>query len=192
MARLGNIEIFNINENYKNNVEITEYSVEKGVPFSDHVRQTNPDLAVSGFIFGENWETTIDEIRSLMNKGTMLKYVGKYTAEDVLIESFTINADKSVSNGTEISLVLRKVRVTKSSYVKAPKNTISQRKAVTTEGEKKQTGPRATPDQTFHTIIKGDTYWYCSKKYGVSVDWLIKHNPWEPTKLPIGSKMRVS
>lgn len=199
MAKLGTIEIFNAKETMNKSVQVTEYEVEKGSPFSDHVRRTNPSFSVSGYIFSETWGITEQNLEKAMNSGTIMKYVGKFTVSDVIIEDYNIGGDKQTANGVELNLSLRKIRITQTSYVNAPKKEIPQRKPLTNAGEKKQTGTVSTGNPTgvasntakYHTIKKGDTYWYCSKKYGVSVDWLIKNNPWAPTRLPVGAKMKV-
>lgn len=191
MARLGQIIIFNEDETMGKNVQITEYEVEKGTPFSDHVRQTNPSFGVDGYIFHKDWTITEKKLERDMNNGRIMKYVGKVSATDVVIESYKISADKQIANGVKINLSLRKVRITKVSYQNAPKKAVPQRKPVTNTGEKKQTGPREAPNEKFHTVVKGDTYWYCSQKYGVSIEQLMKWNKYEAKKIPIGVKLRV-
>lgn len=192
MARIGNIEIFNVNENYSNSVNITEYEVEKGSPFSDHVKQSNPSFGVNGYIFEDNWMIVQSRLEDAMKDGKIMKYVGKFSVTDVVIESVKLDGDKYTANGVELQLRLRKIRITKNSWLKAPKKQIPQRKPVTNSGEKKPAGPREDATQTFHTVKAGDTYWYMSRKYGVPVDWLIANNKYEPRKIPIGVKIRIS
>lgn len=199
MVKIGNIELFNETESYNNGVNITEYEVEKGSPFSDHVRQSNPNFSVSGFIFNDDWELTISELEQHMNNGDLLKYIGKYNLSDVLIRNIRTSGDKSISNGVSLTLDLVKVRITKTSYQKAPKLQVAQRKPITNSGEKKQVGERDTKPGSntpvtakFHTVVKGDTYWGLSQKYGVSVSSVMALNTYPATKIPIGVKLRIS
>lgn len=191
MARLGDVTIFNEKESGDNSVNITEYEVEKGAKFADHVRQQTPTFRVSGFIFEEGWVLTHEKLVNDMNAGKFLKYVGKNSVSDVVIENVSVDADKSIANGVSINITLRKIRVTKTAYRKAPPKTIPARKKVTEAGEKKPTGTRTDPEFKYHTIKAGDTYWFCSQKYAVTVDWLMKNNPWDARRLPVGSKMKV-
>lgn len=191
LAKLGKMKFFNVKESLNHSVDVTEYAVEKGTPFSDHVRQTNPTFAISGYIMSDNWNTELRRLVNSMNSGTILKYVGKFSVTDVVIESIKPSADSKIANGIEVSLTLRKIRLTKTPYVKAKKKIVPIRKPVTNSGERKQVGPRVEEEKKYHTVVKGDTYWYCSQKYGVSVDWLTKNNPWDARKIPVGAKMRV-
>lgn len=191
MARLGTIELFNVSESYDKSVNITEYEVEKGSPFSDHVRQSNPTFSVSGYIFAEDWTVIEQRLEKDMNNGVIMKYVGKFTVNDVVVESFKTSADKSIANGIDLTIRLRRVRITKSSYINAPKKEIPQRKPVTNAGEKKQSGNRTDPTYRFHTVVKGDTYWGLSKRYGVNVDWMIKNNEYPARRIPVGVKLKV-
>lgn len=191
MARLGDVTIFNEKESGTDSVSITEYDVERGAKFADHVRQDTPTFRVSGFIFDDDWVLTREKLINDMNAGKFLKYVGKSTANDVVIEDVNVDADKTIANGIAINISLRKIRVTKTAYRKAPPKTIPARKNLTEAGEKKPTGPRTDTEFKYHTIKAGDTYWYCSQKYAVTVDWLMKNNPWDARKLPIGGKMKI-
>lgn len=190
MAKLGSITIFNETESRSYGVDVTEYDVEKGSPFSDHIRKKNPTIMVSGMVLSNNWKTIEKRLETLMNKGSILKYVGKTTVSSVVITDFKPVNDKKIANGFKLSITLRKVRITKSAYKKAPKKKKPSRKKPTKSGKKKPTGKRKSPKK-YVKVKAGDTYWGYSQKLGVSVKQLMAWNPWPARKIPIGVMMRV-
>lgn len=190
MAKLGSITIFNETEKRKYSVDVTEYDVEKGSPFSDHVRRKNPTITVTGMVLTNNWKTVEKRLETLMVKGTILKYVGKTTVSNVVIESFDPTNDKKIANGFRVTFNLRKIRTTKTSYRKAPKKKKPARKKPTKSGKKKPTGKRKSPKK-YVKVKAGDTYWGKSIKHGVSVKQLMAWNPWPARRIPIGVMMRV-
>lgn len=189
MAKLGSVTIFNEQESKDTNVNITEYNVEDGASFADHVRSKHPTFHVSGFIFG-NVVTAVNKLEENMNKGKRLRYVGRLVTYGVLIESISTKYTKNVANGCAITLTLRKVKITQTPYVEAPPKEVPIRKPVTNEGQKKPEGKKESPNK-YHTVKSGDTYWSCAQKYGVSIKQLQTWNPWPDTKIPVGGKMRV-
>lgn len=190
MAKLGSINIFNEVEKRSYSVDVTEYDVEKGSPFSDHVRKTNPTITVTGMVLSNNWKTIESRLESMMNKGTILKYVGKTTVSNVILTGFSPSNDKNIANGFKVSLTLKRIRITKTSYRKAPKKKKPARKKPTYSGKKKPTGKRKNPKK-YIKVVSGDTYWGRSIKHGVSVKQLMAWNPWPARRIPIGVKMRV-
>lgn len=189
MAKLGNVEIFNEQESEDVSVNITEYNVEEGASFADHVRSKHPTFSVSGYIFGDT-VAVLSELKESQSKGERLAYVGRTTAEDVLIEKIGVKYNSAIANGCAVTITLRKIRVTKTPHIKAPPVEVPARKPVSNEGAKKPAGVKPNPEK-YHTVVRGDTYWGCAKKYGVSVQSLQKWNPWPDRFIPIGVRMRV-
>lgn len=190
MAKLGSINIFNESESRSYSVDVTEYDVEKGSPFSDHIRKNNPTIQVNGMILSNNWKTIESRLETIMNKGTILKYVGKTTVSNVVITSFKPVNDKNIANGFKVSITLKRIRITKSSYKKAPKKKKPSRKKPTNNGKKKPTGKRKSPKK-YVKVVAGDTYWSKGLKHGVSIKQLMAWNPWPARVIPIGVMMRV-
>lgn len=193
MAKLGDISLFIEKESEKPRVEATEYPVERGEPFTDHVAKRPTEFTITGSILSDNWQSVRDKLVGYMNNGTFLKYVGKTTATDVIILEMPLDYNNSIANGADISITLRKVRVTKTSWVKAAPKQKPQQKPPTTSGKKKTVSKKkkSANAAVYHVIKKGDTYWGLSKKYGSSITQLRAWNKWPDRAIPIGKKARV-
>jgi LysM repeat protein len=191
MAKLGDISLFIEKESERYRVEATEYAVERGEPFTDHVAKRPDEFTISGFILEDDWENSRDRLKEYMNSGTVLKYIGKTSVSNVIILEMPIDHD---ANGTSISVILRRIRITTSSWVKANPKDIPQQKSPTNSGKKKTVSNSSKPSnnkEVYHVTKAGDTYWGLSKKYGTSITQLKAWNKWEATKIPIGQKARV-
>lgn len=184
MAKLGKVKLFIESEGDNSSVDATSYPVEKGIPFTDHVQEKPDELTLSGFIIGENFKKDKEFLKQEMKKGTIMTYIGRNIAKNVIILSIDGNVDSSITNGSAISIKLQTVRIAKTSWVK-----------IKNSGKKKPTNnsKKPTPKKTavYHVTKKGDTYWGLSKKYGTSISQLRKWNKYPDTKIPIGKKLRV-
>lgn len=193
MAKLGDVRLFIEKESGKHKVEATEYPVEKGEPYTDHVAKRPSEFTITGYILSDNWQTSLNKLLNIMNTGKIVKYVGKTAAYNVIILDISEDHDQNVKNGMAISITLRKIRITKTSWVKAPPKQKPARKLVTTSGKKKPVSKIQKPanQPKYHVIKKGDTYWGLSRKYGTSITQLRAWNKWPDRAIPIGAKARV-
>lgn len=190
MAKLGDYKVANIQESFTNTVNATSYPTEKGLPITDGIQRQPKTFTISGKILAENAksaESIKDALIKEQDKGTLLTYVGRMKAQNVIITNFNGTYDSTIANGFSTTIDLQEIRIAKTPYVKkkttkknaGKKQVIS--KKVTTQSVKK----------VYHTIKKGDTYWGCARKYGTTVSTLEKFNHWAPNKIPIGAKMRI-
>lgn len=188
MAKIHNYKIHNASETYSASVNVTSYPVEKGMPLNDSV-QRNPDtFSVSGKILdaskkNKNSGEKRQKIINLMNKGKVVKYVGRLKVSNVLITSVDGTYNSSTGNGHEFNMSLQKVRIATTPYRK--------KKTKKKTSGKKTVKKKTTSAKKYHVVKKGDTYWGCSRKYGTTVAALRKLNPWPDRKIPIGAKMRI-
>lgn len=186
MAKLDGISLHieKESENYK--VDVTEYAVEKGVPFTDHVSKRSPEFTVTGYIISKKAETDKTKLIDIMNKGKVVKYVGKMSASNVVITNISMGHSSSIKNGMTIDISLKRIRIATTSWQK--KKPIQ--KKPTESGKKKPVSKKPASTKKYHTMKKGQTYSYVSKKYGTSIAQLRKFNKWADTKIPIGAKVR--
>ena len=191
MSKLGDVTLFIEKESGSHKVQATEYPVEKGEPFTDHVAKRPSEFSLDGYILSNNWQSEFNKLLDMMNNGKVVKYVGKTTANDVIILDINEDHDQEVENGVAISISLRKIRITQTSWQQAPPQQVPARKPTTQSGQKKPITATASTSAVFHVVKKGDTYWSISKRYGTTVDALRKLNPWPDRKIPIGVKMRI-
>lgn len=198
MAKLDTVELFIENEDEKHSVVATEYAVEKGEPFTDHVSKRSPEFSISGYIISDNYETDKEKLIKIMESGKIITYVGKMTATNVIILNVGGKHGYSVGNGMEISISLRRVRLTTTPWQKAEPKSKPAQKPPTSGGNKKPVPvKKATPASTtstakYHVTKKGDTYWGLSNKYGTSIAQLRTWNKYPDTAIPINVKVRVA
>ncbi|MGM0806526.1 MAG: LysM peptidoglycan-binding domain-containing protein [Bacillota bacterium] len=195
MAKLGDIQLLIEKESNKRRVQATEYAVEKGEPFTDHVIKLPKEFKVSGYLLSDNWQADLDKLEEMMNNGKVIQYVGKTSAANVIILDISEDHNESVKNGAVISISLRRIRITKTSWQKAKPKDVPARKPVTNSGKKKPVEKSSVsspgPKPQYHVMKKGQTYWYLYQKYGTSISQLRAWNKYPDTKIPIGAKLRV-
>lgn len=192
MAKLGDITIHVEQESYIDSVNATEYAVESGQPFTDHIEAKPETLSLTAVIVGADASTKVDKLREYMRKGTLLRYVGRSTASNVIILEIGRNYSSDIGNGVAINIVVRKIRITESPWVKAPPKQKPAQKPPSRSGKKKPVPkkPRPSPKR-YHLVKKGDTYWVLGIKYGTSVAQLRTWNKYPDRRIPIGVKLRV-
>lgn len=192
MAKLGTLTLFVESEKYSESVEATAYPVEKGVAFTDHVQRNPKTVSLQVFMQGSRASKNLATLRAQMNKGTILKYVGRETASNVIILSLDHPRDASIKNGFMLDIQLREVRITKSPWVKAKPKQKPTRKPADATGKKKPVSKKARPSTARYHIVKaGDTYWGLSRKYGSGIQQLRNWNKYPDRAIPIGVKLRV-
>lgn len=192
MAKLGHVTIFAEKESGIHSVDVTQYAVEKGEPFTDHVKKRPSEWSVTGYILKDNWKMQLESLKKMMNNGTIVKYVGKTMATDVVITYIADDYSSNVANGFGINVSLQKVRITKTAWIKVPPKQKPVQKPISNSGKKKpvQKKPRASA-AVYHKVKKGETYWLMNKKYGTSIQQLRNWNKYPDRRIPIGVKLRV-
>lgn len=188
MAKINGYKIHNLSETSDSSVNVTSYPVEKGMPLNDSV-QRNPDtFSVSGKILNKSNKVRdagkkYTKIKTLMEKGKVVKYVGRMSISNVLITNLSRSYSSSVGNGFEFNMSMQKVRVATTPYRK--KKTTKK-----SSGKKSVTSKKST-NKKYHTVKKGNTYWSLSRKYGSTINQLRKWNGYPDRRIPIGVKLRV-
>lgn len=192
MAKLDTIELFIDDESEDHSVKATEYAVERGEPFTDHVSKESSKFSISGYIISDDYEADKEKLIKMMESGKNITYVGKMNASNVIILSVGGKHSSSVANGMGLSVSLRRVRLTTTPWQKAPAISKPAQKPPTSGGSKKPVPAKpSTSTAVYHITKKGDTYWGLSKKYGSSIANLRTWNKYEDTKIPINVKVRV-
>jgi nucleoid-associated protein YgaU len=54
------------------------------------------------------------------------------------------------------------------------------------------TDPEPTPSATYHTVVKGDTLWNISQRYGLTVDQLKQLNGLNSNNISVGQQLKVN
>lgn len=192
MAKLGNISIFVEKESGMHSVDATLYAVEQGEPFTDHVKKRPSSWSLRGYILKDNWNADIEALKTMMNAGQVVKYVGKTSAADVIIRDISDDYSSEIENGFAFMISLQKVRITKTAWIKVPQKQQPVQKPTTNSGKKKPVQKKPRPNPAVYVVVKaGFTYWGLSKKYGTSIQQLRDWNKYPDRRIPIGVKLRV-
>lgn len=192
MAKLGTMTLFVELEKYNESVDATAFPVEKGVAFTDHVARNPTTVSLEVFMQGNRASENLATLRNQMNKGTILKYVGRETANNVIILSLDHPRDANIKDGFTLSVQLREVRITKSPWVKAKKKQKATRKPIDTTGKKKANSKKnRTSTARYHVTRSGDTYWALARKYGSSIPQLRSWNKYPDRRIPQNVRIRV-
>ncbi|USK71767.1 LysM peptidoglycan-binding domain-containing protein [Peribacillus asahii] len=189
MGKLGGYKIANIQESFNNTVNVTSYPTEKGLPITDSVQRQPKTFAISGKILGKTAkeaETIRSALEKKQNAGTLVTYVGRINAKNVIITNMSGTYDATIANGLSATFDLQQIRIAKTPYVK--KKTQKKNSGKKTVSKKTTS---SKPKKQYHVVKAGDTYWGCARKYGTTVAALRKLNPWPDRKIPIGVKMRI-
>ena len=132
MALLNNIPILVTEEDFKEDNEITQHPVEKGLPLTDTSISNPKTLSLSGSIANTNKMTAkdiVDKIRALRQSGSLVKYVGRTTIGNMQIKSFNPKYTNKNWGGADFDMELIEVRIAKSSYnPKTPAATTTTKK----------------------------------------------------------------
>lgn len=190
MAKLGNVNLTIKNESLTTSVEATNFPVEKGVPFTDHVKEKPWVLSIDGVIVGNDYKTKLQQLRESMRKGDILTYVGRTVAKNIIILDINDNQNAKVGNGSEVNIKLQFVRLVENSWSKANSKDKSKQKPVSKSG-KKQVVSKKSNNEVYHQVKSGETYYSLAKKYGTTVAALKKLNKWPDTGIPVGARMRI-
>lgn len=186
MGKLAGYTIANMQESFTNTVNVTSYPTEKGLPITDSVQRQPKTFTITGKILGKTDVEAMNiynALEKLQNAGTVVTYVGRTTAKNVVITSMQPTFDSTIGNGMGITIELQEIRIANSPYV--------VNKTTTTTAGKKQVVSQKASTPVYHVVKKGDTYWALSKKYGTSISQLRAWNKYPDRKIPVGVKLRV-
>lgn len=172
-------------EDYNHSGSVTSHKTEEGLSLADHVESDAQVVSLAGILVRptpERVQTLINKLLGWKKNGTPLQYEGRQIVQNVLIESFSFSADKSLANGFNFSMTLKQVRFAEVKY-------IPQTKPVTNGGQKQTQNKKGAA--VYHLVKRGDTYWDLARKYGSTVAKLQSWNSYPARAIPIGVKLRV-
>ncbi|MFC5541567.1 LysM peptidoglycan-binding domain-containing protein [Ureibacillus suwonensis] len=189
-SKINGLLIHVENEDTTFDVEIPTHKVEKGINLSDHVERQPIVVKLSGLLVRptkERVESLITKLRKIEEEGRLVTYEGRRIYTNMLLHDLNIRADSSVVNGFKFSCTLTEVRIAQSSYV--PPQIKAVTAPVAQAGRKQTVNKKTSP--IYHVVKRGDTYIALGKKYNVKWQQLQAWNGYEPTKIPVGAKLRV-
>lgn len=192
MAKINGIQIHVEKESLQNDVELPSHPVEKGINLTDHVERKPIVLSISGKLIrpdNTSVETLLGRLSTIETKGTQVVYEGRRIYHNLMIASFSHDADSKIMNGFNFSMTLKEVRFAQPSYVSLPKKTKAAVAGVSSVGRKQTENKKQSP--IYHLTKKGDTYSGIAQKYGAKWQDVQKNNKYPAKQIPIGVKIKV-
>lgn len=136
MAILNGIYIFVEQEQWSDDVEVTEHPTESGVPTTSTARNRPLELSITGkFVNVQSMTAAViaNKVRKLKSDKSLINYSGRRGATNMMITGFSLDYNNKNSGGADFSMTLKQVRIAKSAYTK-PKQTAAKK-------EQKKTAP---------------------------------------------------
>lgn len=200
MAMIGKIPIFVESESPSYGVTVTENPVETGEAMADHVKRKLTSLSLRGRLIGEDAAQRRERLLQHMKNGDTLKYVGRNTFTNCIIESFSSTHDNRVANGMVFDMTIREIRKAKQLFPKGLSGKMAAKVKTKTTSGRKQTqdskkkkrgsgsgksgsGNQKTSSATAdgkvktHTVRQGQTWVSIAAAYGMSATKLRAANP---------------
>lgn len=117
MARIGDVEIYVIDESRMYNNKTTDHPVEEAQNVADHVENDPIVFRISGEYTGEDAAQVHSRLIKMRNERQPVTYIGRGRLINCVIESFTENVDSKIANGFRFTMTLKQIRIAKTSVV---------------------------------------------------------------------------
>lgn len=131
MALINNLYVFVEQEDLNRSTKIPQHPTEKGLPLTDSVRSEAKTISISGKIVNTKKyksDTIISKLEQFRTKGSLIKYIGRNTAGNYLIQSFNTSHPNTNWGGADFSMELVEVRIAKSAYNQKKDTQATQKK----------------------------------------------------------------
>ena len=184
-AIIDNMYIFVTDESISYNMNITENPVEQGVSLSDHAEREPLSFSISGMLLDDERTTAYEQYTKLRNwqlACKQVKFVGRNVFTGVITDISKSN-DYTVGNGAKVSLTLKEIRIANTPYQTGNKQYVVQKQVVTTK----------YLVTIYHTVKKGENLTLIAKKYGTTVNNILKLNSSikNPNLIYVNQRIRV-
>lgn len=180
----------------QNNLEDYVEGVVKAIADYGGYQYTPPGSTTTGNIYtvvrgdtlsqiASKFNTTVEEIKRLNNLTSDLLQIGqklKIPTTTTLTETYT------VQKGDTLYGIARKYNITVDE-LKSLNNIVGNNLYIGQELRVPVT--QTNDDYEIYTVVKGDSLWLISQRYGVTVDDLIEINNLENADLQIGDKLKI-
>ena len=156
MALINNLYVFVETEKVTRGVEVSSHPVEKGLNITDNIRSQAISISIDGMITGKDAKSIFQKLEMYHKQGKYVKYVGRTTLSNAIIESFDTDYDNTAWGAYKFSMEIKEIRIASAGIVKkSTKSTKSGTKQVTKSNQTKR----------YYTIKRGDTLWGIAKNY---------------------------
>lgn len=165
MALINGMYVFVKDESVNRSVESTTHPVESGIDVSDHVKREPISISLNGEIVGDDAANKLAKIMDMMNKGTLVTYIGRNRFKNGQILSFNTSHPNTIWGGMSFDMEIKELRVVKSSSNGENDGTSVATNERTSVGMQQTTEGDTTKKKHYHTVKKGDSRWSISQQY---------------------------
>ena len=150
-------------------MNITSNQVEQGISLTDHSEREPLEFSISGMLLDDERTTAYEQYSKLRNwqlACKQVKFVGRNVFNGVITDISKSN-DYTVSNGAPVTINMKEIRIANSPYQTGSTQNVVQKQITNTNGDM----------TVWHTVKKGENLTLIAKKYGTTVNNILKLNP---------------
>ena len=169
MATIDGLYIWIESEDIAYTMNVTTNPTEQGIDLTDHAEREPIEMSVTGMLLDSEKSSAYEQYTKLRNwqlACKQVKFVGRNVFTGVITDISKSN-DYTVGNGAKVSLTLKEIRIANTPYQTSNKQYVVQKQVVTTK-------PVST---VYHPVRKGENLTLIAKKYGMTVNDILKLNP---------------
>ena len=185
MALIDGLYVWIESEDISYTMNVTSNPTEQGLDLTDHAEREPIEFSVSGMLLDSDRSSAYEQYTKLRNWQTAckkVKYVGRNIFTGVITDISKSN-DYTVANGAPISMTLKEIRIASSPYQSGNGKNVVQKQVATTKAV----------SAVYHTVKKGENLTLIAKKYGTTVNAILKLNPSikKANVIQVNQKIRV-
>ena len=185
IALIENMYLFVTDESISYNMNISENPVEQGVSLTDHAEREPLEFSISGMLLDDERTTAYEQYTKLRNwqlACKQVKYVGRNVFTGVITDISKSN-DYTVENGAPVTITMKEIRIANSQYQTGSTQNVVQKQVANTNGDM----------TVWHTVKSGENLTLIAKKYGTTVNNIMKLNSSikNPNLIYVNQRIRV-
>lgn len=169
MALIDGLYIFVESENINYKMNITSNQVEQGISLTDHAEREPLEFSISGMLLDSEKSSAYEQYTKLRNwqlACKQVKYVGRNVFTGVITDISKSN-DYTVGNGAPVTINMKEIRIANTPYQTGSTQNVVQKQVATTK----------SVTTVYHSTKKGENLTLIAKKYGTTVNNILKLNP---------------
>lgn len=169
MATIDGLYIWIESEDITYTMNVTTNPTEQGIDLTDHAEREPIEMSLTGMLLDSEKSSAYEQYTKLRNwqlACKQVKFVGRNVFTGVITDISKSN-DYTVGNGAKVSLTLKEIRIANTPYQTGNKQYIVQKQVVLNSYAVK----------IEHIVRKGENLTLIAKKYGITVNDILKLNP---------------
>ena len=184
-ATIDGLYIFIEKEDINYKMNVTTNPTEQGIDLTDHSEREPLELSLSGMLLDDERTTAHEQYTKFRNwqlACKQVKYVGRNVFTGVITDISKSN-DYTVENGAPVTITMKEIRIANSPYQTGSTQNVVQKQVANTNGDM----------TVWHTVKSGENLTLIAKKYGTTVNNIMKLNSSikNPNLIYVNQRIRV-